>query len=286
MRKRIKIIAKVIGIGLFLLLSVLIVLFYRFSTPKSDEKIKEDFSENNTSIYINYLAYKNFKYRVLTTQKEIDTSKATIVFVHGSVGSCLDFKKYMFDAELHSKANLISYDRIGYGEKLTGDVQESIAFETEMLEDLTKNLAGSKTILVGYSYGGSIVLASKKEYKKIILLAPAVYSKAEFMPWALNFYKWKLTNWLLPKVWKAASKEKISHKSDLIKFENNWNETPSKILSIHGNKDWIVPYENSLILNEKFSSPQFELLTLNGAGHGLVWTHFNEIKNSLMQQLN
>ena len=105
------------------------------------------------------------------------------------------------------------------------------------------------------------------------------------MPWLLNVYNWKASRWLIPAIWKAASKEKLSHKTDLQKFENNWDTNPSNIISVHGNEDWIVPYENSLFLNTKFSSKQFELVTLKGAGHGLVWSHFEEIKKQIIQQL-
>ena len=187
---------------------------------------------------------------------------------------------------MNKKANLISYDRIGYGLSQTGNVQESIAFEVELLESLTKDLILKNTILVGYSYGGPIALASHKEYKKIILLAPAVYSKVEPMPWALNLYKWKFTRWLLPMTWEAASKEKLTHKKDLQNFEKTWHNNPSNIISIHGVEDWIVPIENSLYLKEKLESQQFDLVTLEKAGHGLVWSHFNEIKNIMLQQLN
>jgi len=155
-----------------------------------------------------------------------------------------------------------------------------------MLNNIAKNLDPKNTILIGYSYGGPIVLASLKHYKKVILLAPAVYAKVEPMPWALNFYKWKTTRWMLPKVWQAASKEKISHKNDLMAFQDGWNKNKSSILSIHGNEDWIAPYENSIYLNENFPSEQFELVTLNGGGHGLVWSHFDEIKKQIIKQLN
>jgi len=277
---------KIIGIIFLLLFIVLIVLFYRFSTPKSDEKIINDFAESSSQLYINKQTFKELEYRVLATQKKIDTTLPTIVFIHGSIGSALDFKHYLLDSTLNEKANLISYDRIGYGLKHTGDVQESIAFEVKMLEDLIKNLNKKNTILVGYSYGAPIVLASKNKYKKVILLAPAVYSEVEPMPWALNLYKWKATRWLLPKIWKAASKEKLTHKLDLLKFETSWSENPSKIISIHGNKDWIVPFENSVYLRKMFSPQQYDLVTLDGAGHGLVWSHFKEIKSVLVQQLN
>ncbi len=277
---------KIVGFLFLVILILLIIQFYRFSTPKSDESIKTDFAKNESLVYIKSQKFKNFEYRVLETQKEIDTLLPTIVFIHGSIGSAVDFKRYLFDVDLNEKANLISYDRIGYGTNQTGNVQESIAFEVELLEDLTKELTLKNTVLVGYSYGGPIALASHKQYKKIVLLAPAVYSKVEPMPWALNLYKWKATRWLLPMSWRAASKEKLSHKKDLQNFERSWHKNPSKIISIHGVEDWIVPIENSVYLKEKLVLQQFDLVTLEKAGHGLVWSNFNDIKNTILQQLN
>lgn len=286
MLKRFKKVLKIITILIIVLFGALIIFFYRFSTPKSDSKIEKDFLKNETEVYIKHASFKNFKYRIIETQKVIDTMLPTIVFVHGSIGAAFDFKKYLQNAALNKRANLISYDRVGYGIEQTGNVQESIAFEAEMLDSLLQKVDTKNIILVGYSYGGPIALASKKTHKKIILLAPAVYSKVEPMPWLLNVYKWTLTKWMLPEIWKAASKEKLTHKVDLQNFEDSWVKNPTKIISIHGNEDWIVPFENSLYLKEIFPPQQFDLVTLNGAGHGLVWSHFNEIKSILLQQLN
>ncbi len=285
MRKKIYKIVKIVGVLFLLLLVVLVVFFYHFSQPKTDVYIQNEFIENNAEVFITQRQFKDFKYRVLATQKEIDTTLPTIVFIHGSIGSALDFKSYLIDGDLNKKANLLAYDRVGYGEQQTGEAQESIAFEVDLLEDFTNNLNTNNTVLVGYSYGGPIALASKKDYKKVLLLAPAVYAEVEPMPWVLNFYKWEITRWLVPLAWEAASKEKLSHKKDLLNFETNWDSTPSTVLSMHGSKDWIVPYENSLYLNKIFSPNKFELVTLNGAGHGLVWSHFKEIKATILKQL-
>lgn len=285
MWRKIKKVLKITGVILVLILLLLIILFYRFSSPKSDKKIIDQFSEMSIDVYLKDKKFKHYTYRVLEFQKEIDTTLPIIVFIHGSIGSALDFKRYLSDTEINNRSNLISYDRIGYGIHHTGNVMESIANETELLDELLSELDKSKIILVGYSYGGPIALASINKYKKIVLLAPAVYSKAELLPWALNFYKWKVTRWLVPKIWKAASKEKLSHKSDLQDFETNWNKNPSQIITVHGDEDWIVPIENSFYLKEKFSSEQFELVTLDNAGHGLVWSNFDEIKKVVLQQL-
>ncbi len=280
---------KILKILVFILLFLLVVAYgviYYFSTPKSTEQLIEDFAEKDTKVFITTKKFQEFDYRVLTFQKKIDTTLPTLVFVHGSIGSASDFKKYLSDKDIQHNANLIAYDRVGYGVFKTGEVKESIEFEKNLLESLINNIDSQKVILVGYSYGGPIVLASNKKYKKIVLLAPAVISKVEPMPWALNLYKWETTRWLMPKAWQAASKEKISHKKDLLHFEGLWNNNPSKIICIHGNNDWIVPYENSTILKEKIAPNKFELITLDGAGHDLVWSNFNEIRDILLQQLN
>ena len=276
---------KISGLLLLVLVIFLIAMFYRFSMPKSNEKLIKNFQEEGVELIIKTNVFKGFKFRVLSTQRQLDTSKVTFVFVHGSIGSANDFKSYLVDNDLRAKVNLIAYDRVGYGIHQTGNVQESIKFETDLLEDLLKNIDAKKVVLIGYSYGGPIALASEKKYKSIVLLAPAVSAEAEPMPWAINFYKWKLTRWILPKTWQAASKEKLSHSLDLMKYDKRWQTQVSEVVSIHGKNDWIVPFENTLYLKDKLKKNQYKIIELNGAGHGLVWSRFDEIKSVLLQQL-
>tara|TARA_R110001632_G_scaffold10559_13_gene39073 strand:+ start:2177 stop:3028 length:852 start_codon:yes stop_codon:yes gene_type:complete len=277
-------ILKILGIISLVLLIGLYSLFYWATSPKSNEQVVETFSELGVVSEITNETYKDFTYRKVSISK--DTTLPTIVFVHGTIGSVLDFSGYMTDSLLLTKANMISYDRIGYNYKDQNDVQESIAFERDLLEDLVKDLHPEKTILAGYSYGGPIALASNKKYKKVILFAPAVYSKVEPMPWMLNLYKWKLTRWIVPPIWKQASKEKMSHREDLENFETLWKQNPNSIVSIHGNADWIVPYANSEYLQHQFPDHQFELITIKDAGHGLVWSQFKQIKLELLKHLD
>ncbi|MGY0407245.1 MAG: alpha/beta fold hydrolase [Polaribacter sp.] len=279
-KRFLKILAWLFGIGLLLLYGV----FYYFTTPKSDKKILAKFENATVKPVISHEVFKGFDYRKITIHK--NDSLPTIVFVHGTIGSCIDFAKYMQDATLSKKANFISYDRIGYNYKDANNVQESIAFEVEMLQNITKNLPKEKTIVVGYSYGGPIVLADTTRYKKIIVLAPAVYSKVEPMPWMLNFYKWKITRWLVPNIWKQASREKLSHKKDVRNFEENWTKNPNTIIDIHGDNDGIVPYASSIYLLHQFPANRFKLITIANAGHGLVWSEFSTIKKEILKQLN
>ena len=276
-------ILKIVGILLLILVVVFYALFYYMTAPKSDAKVLAQFEELGVSPKITHEKYKDFEYRKVAIVK--DTSLPTIVFIHGAIGSVLDFKAYMTDSILAMKANTIVYDRIGYSYNDKNNVQESIAFEVEILEDIIKDLNPEKTILVGYSYGGPIALASKKNYKKVILFAPAVYSKVEPMPGMLKVYQWKLTRWLVPPIWKQASKEKLSHRQDLENFENTWNENPNQVISVHGDADWIVPYANSEYLQKIFSKDQFSLVTIPEAGHGFVWSQFQQLNEVLLNEV-
>lgn len=276
-----RILKKILKVVLYLFLVILIlflVLIHFIFQPKTDEDIKESI-EGITLIHKNFEGYN---YRLISSKKKLDTTVPNLLFVHGSPGSMLDYEAYFKDEELNQKANLISYERVGYGIDNVGDIQ-NIAFETKLLNSLTDSLGVSNTILVGYSYGGPIALASKKKYKKAVLLAPAVYSEVEPMFWFLNLYTWKATRWLLPKMLKSASKEKIQHPKDLKKHQDNWSNSPSQIYVIHGDKDWIVPYSNSEFIQRQFDSSQFELITLKDTGHELIWSRFDLIKSELIK---
>ncbi len=272
---------KIISVVLFILLIGLYVVFTVFTAPKSNKAVLDAYSESKISPKLTQEEFKEFSYRKIIVQN--DTVLPTLVFVHGTIGSLNDFSKYMADSLLQSKFNMIAYDRVGYNYEDKNPVQESIAFERDLLLDLINGLPKDKVVLVGYSYGGPIALSVKEKLKRIILLAPAVHSKVEPMPWMLNFYKWRITRWLVPKVWKQASKEKISHREDLKKFESNWNITPNEVVSIHGTSDWIVPYENSKMLEEQFDKKQFNLVDLDKGNHGLVWSNFDFIKEQLLK---
>ncbi|PCI32253.1 MAG: hypothetical protein COB60_09870 [Flavobacteriaceae bacterium] len=279
-------ILKIIGLVFISMIVVLYIGIVCFSQPKSTAKIETFIQEKCKGAYLKESSFRDFKYRVLFAQKKIDSLKPTLVFVHGSIGSILDFKQYLSDSILKSKVNMVTYDRIGYGIYQTGNVMESIALESALLDELIKGEGLKNTVLIGYSYGGPIAMLSKIKHRATILLAPALFSKEESVPWAVNLYTWKGTRWLMPEIWKAASKEKISHCKELEKIENSYQKVANKVIAIHGKEDWIVPFKNAELLNDVLKTGQFKLHLLPNAGHGLVWSHFNEIKSIILHQLN
>ena len=277
---------KIIGWTLLVLIVLLAYLIYAFTSPASDTEIIEKFSGDSIQPVISYQVFNDQQVRVINMQKEIDSLLPILFFVHGSPGSSMDFRRYLSDPTLNSLSNIMSYDRIGYGPERTGEVLGTLQEEVELLHQLLEGIDVSKVVLVGYSYGGTVVMASDLDYKKKIALAAAVKGDLEPMFWAMNLYSWELTRPLVPKVFRAASIEKFRHIKELGLYEKRWNVSPSKVLSIHGKEDFIVPYENSIYLQRLLGKNKFSLIPLEEGGHSLIWTNFDLIKTELIKSLS
>ena len=270
-------------LGLFVALLIAVHVLLK---PASDEKVVTELSKGIGQPHISKNSYKGFEYRTIAMQKELDSTLPVLVFVHGSPGSSLDYKRYFNDTLLNKNFNLLTYDRIGYGESNLGKVQGSIAFELEVLHDLIKDIPVENIVLAGYSYGGPVILASEKNYKFKVSMASAVVGEFEPMFGILNFYKWKLTRPLIPSMLKAAAKEKFAHLTDLPAYKNKWNVSPSKVVNIHGDKDFIVPYKNSMFLQGIIDADKFKMVTIKDGGHELIWSHFDLIKSEILKTLH
>ena len=274
---------KIIGLVFLILFIGLVILFYRIFSPKSDGEVLDILQTETNHAFVKYTRYKNKPVRMIHMQKEIDTMLPTLLLIHGSPGSALDFKKYLLDRELNEKYNLITYDRIGYGNENRGEVVGSLKKEVEVLDAVLRDIKTTNVILAGYSYGGTTALVSPKKYKKKLLLAPAVRGDLEPMFWAIKLYEWKFTRPVVPKVFQAATEEKLRHTTELINYENQWDINDTKIISIHGKLDRIVPYENSIFLENKLDPAIFKLITLERGRHDLIWTNFKVIKNIFLK---
>jgi pimeloyl-ACP methyl ester carboxylesterase len=285
-RRLIRKIFKIIGWTLFGVFVIATYLIYDFTSPSSEAEIMEKFEDDKRKPFISYSFFKGHKVRVVSMQEEMDSILPTIFFVHGSPGSSMDFKRYLKDSTLNSLANIISYDRIGYGPERTGEVVNTLQEEVDLLHQLLDGMDMSKVVLVGYSYGGTVVMASDLNYKKKIALAASVKGDLEPMFWAMNLYSWQFTRPLIPKVFRGASIEKFRHVTELSQYSERWGLSKSQVLSIHGKEDFIVPFENSIYLQNLLGKTKFTLIPLEEGNQSLIWTNFELIKTELIKSLS
>ncbi len=281
-----RIVLRIAAILLAIVFIVIAIFVYRFTIPKTDASIHKKFEDEIYKPYISRIQYKDYLVRVFSMQKAIDTTLPILIFVHGSPGSGMDFKRYLADSELNINSNLITYDRVGYSTNETEEVLSDLEQELEVLRQVIPVKDIAKVILIGYSYGGTIVAATPENFRSKILLAPAI--KGEFEPrfWLMNLFNWEITKSFMPHLFNNAAKEKRYHLTELSAYENKWANSSAQVKSIHGDKDRIVPYQNSLYLRSKFDKDQFELITIPGGNHGLLWNQFDLIKREIIKDIN
>lgn len=272
------------GIFAVLLITFYLLVHY-FIHPKSDEKILATFEEFHKDPVLSYLDYKGDQVRKIQMEPVFDSLKPTLVFVHGSPGSFMDFKRYLSDSTLNDKANIIAYDRIGYGSNNQGRVLTSLEEEMTVLDMVLDGVHLSQVILIGYSYGGTLIMASDNNYRSKIALAPAVRGDLEPMFWLMNLTRWKFSRLFVPKVLRAASSEKFRHVDELPQYHDRWNKSSSSVKAIHGEKDRIVPFENSVYLKDIFKKEKFSLIPIKQGNHSLIWTNFDLIKDEIIKSL-
>lgn len=75
----------------------------------SDKKLKKEFKEINKKVVIDFVDYEGKQLRYYSPNP-IDNEKPSILFIHGAPGTGSNYLKYLKDADLMTKANLISLD--------------------------------------------------------------------------------------------------------------------------------------------------------------------------------
>ena len=271
-------------LGVFII--ILIVLKINFTLRKTDQQLKKLFDKKNQKISIFYDTILKHKIRYITTGK-YNKKLPTILFVHGAPGSLSDFLKYVQDTTLQKKANLMAIDRVGYGFSDFGKPETSIAIQAKIANETIKNK--NNIILVGWSYGGAIIAKMAMENSKIkhiVMLAPAVSPKDEKYFWLGKLADWKFTKWLVPTPLIVAEAEKKDHKKELEKLEKEWDKIKIPITYFHGDKDFLVPYNNMKNLKTKVDSSLLKTITFKGRNHFIPFTEFDRIKVEIIKILN
>ncbi len=276
----------IIPLGLFALL-----LFANscISLRMSDKEVLDNFKKYHQTPKIFHINYQGKPMRYITS-KSINKKLPTLLFIHGAPGSSADFYRYLRDPDLNKKANLISMDRLGYGYSDYGKAETSI---TEQAKSaffiLTKNQL-KYVVVIGWSYGGPIAAKMAYLYPEIIkhavLIAPAISPKDEKYFALGKLAKWKMTRWMIPKAFRVAEDEKLSHVKELELMLPDWSKMPTPISYYQGDKDKIVPYANAKFIKDHMPADKLKLVTIKNGSHFIAFKNYPLIKAELLRILN
>lgn len=112
-----------------------------------------------------------------------------VVLIHGNPGSLHDYTLAVVE-RLSRSYHVFAFDRPGHGHSERHDsVQTTVEVQAHIINAALQKLGLEQPVLVGHSWGGSLVLAAAVAYgddlSGIVLLAPAAYPTVRVEWWSL-----------------------------------------------------------------------------------------------------
>lgn len=112
-----------------------------------------------------------------------------VVLIHGNPGSHEDYTLAVI-GKLAESYHVIAFDRPGHGySQRLESVETTVEVQAGIIREALRSLRIEKPVLVGHSWGGSVVLAAaiadENDLSGIVLLAPAAYPTVSIEWWSL-----------------------------------------------------------------------------------------------------
>jgi pimeloyl-ACP methyl ester carboxylesterase len=214
-------------------------------------------------------------------------SLPTLVFIHGSPGSWMNYMKFMWDSAMQKKFRMVSIDRPGFGYSDFGKAMHLSEQAELILPVLQKLKTGKPMILCGHSIGGPLVVQmaamDTNLFSDIIITGGSIDHHQEVEENWRNVMAVKPLYWLLPGAFGPSNKELLLLKDDLIAMEKTFEKVQCNIHFIHGDKDTWVPIANIAYGMEKcINASSISSDTLIGAGHQIPWANQNKFNEILL----
>jgi pimeloyl-ACP methyl ester carboxylesterase len=263
-------------LAILLIGAVLILVGSCMTFRDSDKALTKAMENSQKPFEIRYLNSGSKKIRYLYFQNEA-AGKPLLFIVHGAPGSSSNFQSFIENDTLRSQYSILLIDRLGYGYSEFGKYH-TIKEQATAIEKVIEEVGASEVILMGHSFGGSIVgyMATQNPSWLLatVMIAPAIDPEKEKYFWFGKIGYYKLTRWMAPKSLRVAASEKYNHVEELKEFESDWGSILKPILHIHGDKDALVPFQN--LAFSKNNIPEEVLTPQSWEGHN----HFIPFRNA------
>ena len=250
----------------------------------SDKKARGIFHAKKVALTIHdtVIGERNLHYAITG----VDTLP-TLVFIHGSPGSWMNYARYMWDPLMLRKFRIVSIDRPGFGYSNFGKAIH-LQEQTDLILSVLESLKNDQPMyLCGHSMGGPIAvdLAARNPsmFRKVIIVAGALDVNQEAKETWRHVMNVKPLYWLLPGAFAPSNTELLYLKKDLISLQASFSRITSDVLFIHGDKDTWVPIENVGFGQQRMiNAKSIRSDTLFGADHMIPWKNQDAFRKILL----
>lgn len=251
----------------------------------SDAKARELFKDNGVTLFTDTVNANGFPVHYAKTGYD---SNPTLIFVHGTPGSWIRYKRYLQDNDLLSRFRMIAVDRPGFGYSRFGDAR-NLEEQSELIGHLIKSVNNDRPVyLLGASFGGPVIarlaIDNPGMFSGLLLLAPALDAETEIHYfWRPLFFKTPL-QYLLPGIFKPNNQELWYLEKDLVKMANLLHEIKCPVYVLHGDKDRLVPVSNAFYAQKMLvNAKPLYLSIIPGGNHYVADNNYRMVKEILMK---
>ncbi|MEP7254123.1 MAG: alpha/beta hydrolase [Ferruginibacter sp.] len=250
----------------------------------SDDKAYRVFKAKNVplNIYDTIINERHLHYAVCGSD-----SLPTLVFIHGSPGSWMNYMIFMWDSSMRKKFRMVAIDSPGFGYSNFGEAMH-LQEQCDIIMSVIQKLKTRKPMfLVGHSMGGplSVKLAAENSslFESVVIIAGSIDVNQEKTEAWRKIMSVRPLYWCLPGAFGPSNTELLYLKKDLLPLQNDFKNIACNVLFVHGDKDTWVPIENvaygkKMMINAKSISVD----TLYGAGHNIPWERTDALKQILL----
>lgn len=227
-------------------------------------------------------------------------TRQAVVFVHGTPGSWGNAGYYLADETLRSKAWLVSFDRLGWGESsllnTNGRGQAAADFATQakaitvLLNHLRKEKDLSSIVLVGHSLGASIApqvaLEAPTQVDGLLLLAGSLDPALGGPRWFNRLAAIPGMYYVLPEDLVRSNREIMALEDNLLSMQDRLGSITIPVTLIQGLQDGLVYPENIDFMEKTLASPPLRAIRLPEAGHLINFEHKPLVVDELTRLLD
>ncbi len=271
--------------GLFIIACLVFDHYVQFR--KSDEELKQLFTERNIHGTINYYTTHGRKIRYASIGND---SLPTLLMLNGSPGSMSYYSGRYADSTIQRTFKVYAVDRPGYGYSGLGDPEPSIQAQAEMIRPILDSLNKAKhpIIISAGSYGSSIACRLAMDHPELVdglvLTGPSLGPGMEKMFWFTPLIEHWSIRWFIPRIFRSANTEKIHHREELEKMLPYWKNIRVPVMYLQGENDNIIDTSNAGFARQRLiNAPYLDIHFFKNRQHRLAQFEWPAIRASIMK---
>jgi len=232
---------------------------------------------NNPNLTTHYINEGGFRlhYRAIGQAK-----KVIVVWLHGTPGSWTDGAYLTRNEKFLSQVKVVMVERPGWGAsqfqqnpRLVTSFKEIGRLIKPLLKQLNTSYPSVPLILVGFSWGGSVVPSIALDYPNLVDsvlvlsggLDPALTKPRWYHKLASTF----LVNALIGNAMRKANVEMYALSPELLILDKRWPRLSQPIVVIQGDSDKLVNSKNANYAESVLAAENSTVITLKNQGHML-----------------